>query len=211
MTAFYFDVGGVLIPDRLAPDNALDVFRELGERYGFNPDVAHVTYTRLQPSLDLGVTSLAELCAALGLEQRSFERDWLAMHPVHEEVTSAIERLLEQGHSVGLATNFCRRLLDLLIANTRALSRLVVCCSSDIGLTKPSTEFFWWASKIIGSSEVVFVDDRSVNVDAARRFGWTAIHAADGWLPQFKATFGEWLGAPEQFVAAPLCLVGYAR
>lgn len=111
------------------------------------------------------------------------------MHPVHAEVIPTIERLLEQGHSVGLATNFCRRLLDLLIANTRALSGLVVCCSSDIGLTKPSMEFFWRASKIIGSSEVVFVDDRSVNVDAARRFGWTAIHATDGWLAQFKDTY----------------------
>jgi HAD superfamily hydrolase (TIGR01509 family) len=80
-------------------------------------------------------------------------------------------------------------LLDLLIANTRGLSKLVVCCSSDIGLAKPSTEFFHYASKIMGSGEVVFVDDRGVNVDAARRFGWTAILAVDDWLPRFKETY----------------------
>jgi FMN phosphatase YigB (HAD superfamily) len=189
MTAFYFDVGGVLIPDQLAPANALNVFRELGERYGFSPEVAHLTYTKLQPSLDLGTTSLTDLCVALGVEQILFERDWLAMHPVDGEVVCVIERLLQRGHSVGLATNFCRRLLDLLIASTRGLSRLVVCCSSDVGLAKPSAEFFCRASKIMGPTEIVFVDDRSVNVDAARRFGWTAIHAADGWLSRFKDAY----------------------
>jgi FMN phosphatase YigB (HAD superfamily) len=189
MTAFYFDVGGVLIPDQLAPENALNVFRELGERYGFSPEVAHLTYTKLQPSLDLGATSLTDLCDALGVEQMSFERDWLAMHPVDSEVAFVIERLLQRGHTVGLATNFCRRLLDLLIATTKGLSRLVVCCSSDIGVAKPSAEFFYRASKIMGSTEIVFVDDRSVNVDAARRFGWTAIRAADGWRVQFKDTY----------------------
>jgi HAD superfamily hydrolase (TIGR01509 family) len=189
MTAFYFDVGGVLIPDLLAPDNALNVFCELGRRYGFSPEAAHLTYMKLQPSLDLGATSLKDLCAALGVEQRSFERDWLAMHPVDGEVVSVIERLLQRGHSVGLATNFCRRLLDLLIASTSGLSRLVVCCSSDIGLAKPAPEFFSCANKIMGPTEIVFVDDRSVNVDAARRFGWTAIHAADGWLARFKDAY----------------------
>ena len=189
MTAFYFDVGGVLIPDQLAPDNALNVFRELGERYGFSPEVAHLTYTKLQPSLDLGATSLTGLCAALGVEQTSFEQDWLAMHPVDGEVVCVIERLLQRGHSVGLATNFCRRLLDLLIASTSGLSRLVVCCSSDIGLAKPSAEFFCRANKIMDSTEIVFVDDRGVNVDAARRFGWRAIHATDGWLVRFKDTY----------------------
>jgi HAD superfamily hydrolase (TIGR01509 family) len=189
VAGFYFDVGGVLIPDQLAPSNALNVFRELGQRYGFKPDAAHATYTKLQPGLDLGLTSLTDLCAALGVEQASFERDWLAMHPVDGEVIGVIERLLANGHSVGLATNFGRRLLDLLITNNRGLLRLVVCCSSDIGLAKPSTEFFHYASGIMGPGEVVFVDDRSVNVDAARRFGWTAILAVDDWLARFKEKY----------------------
>jgi HAD superfamily hydrolase (TIGR01509 family) len=111
------------------------------------------------------------------------------MHPVDGEVIRVIERLLANGHTVGLATNFCRRLLDLLIANTRGLSRLVVCCSSDIRVAKPSTEFFHYASEIVGPGEVVFVDDRSVNVDAARRFGWTAILAVDDWLARFEETY----------------------
>lgn len=185
MTAFYFDVGGVLIPDKLAPGNALSVFRELGQRYGFAPEVAHETYTRLQPSLDLGATSLRDLCDAIGTEQASFERDWLAMHPVDTDVISVINRLAARGHSIGLATNFCRRLLDLLVENTSGLPRMTVCCSSDIGVAKPSAEFFAAATKIIDSREIVFVDDRAVNVDAARRLGWTAFEAVNGWRARF--------------------------
>ena len=189
MAAFYFDVGGVLIPDKLAPDNALNVFRQLAKRYNFNPDDAHVTYVKLQPSLDLGVTSLTDLCTALGIKQKAFERDWLTMHPVDGEVIRIIERLLANGHSVGLATNFCRRLLDLLIENTPVLSRLSVCCSSDVGLVKPSTEFFSRATEIMRSQEIVFIDDRRVNVEAARRFGWTAFQTSEGWLARFKNTY----------------------
>ena len=106
MTAFYFDVAGVLIPDQFAPNNAPNVFRQLGGRYGFSPEVAYLTYTKLQPPLDLGATSLTDFCAGLGVEQMLFEQDWLAMHPVDSEVVRVIERLLERGHSVGLATNF---------------------------------------------------------------------------------------------------------
>jgi FMN phosphatase YigB (HAD superfamily) len=186
MTAFYFDVGGVLIPDRLAPDNALNVFRELGKRCDFAPETAHAAYTALQPSLDLGTVSLPELCAAMGVEQKSFERDWLAMHPVDGKAIAVIERLATAGYPVGLATNFCRRLLDLLIRSVEQLAGLHVCCSSDIGVAKPSSRFFDCASKIIDSREVVFVDDRAVNVEAARRYGWTAMLATEGWLSEFE-------------------------
>ena len=189
MAAFYFDVGGVLIPDKLAPDNALNVFRQLAKRYSINPEDAHATYAKLQPSLDLGVISLTELCTALGIEQQAFERDWLTMHPVDGEVIRIIERLFANGHSVGLATNFCRRLLDLLIENTVVLSRLSICCSSDVGFVKPSTEFFGRATEIMRRQEIVFIDDRRVNVEAARRFGWTALQTSDGWLARFKNTY----------------------
>jgi putative hydrolase of the HAD superfamily len=189
MPAFYFDVGGVIIPDRFAPSHALAVFRELAGRYSFSPEAAYATYKRLQPSLDLGAISLGYLCGAIGIEQQAFERDWLAMHPVDVRVASAIEQLLSRGYSVGLATNFCRRLLGLLIGSAACLQQLTVCCSSDIGVVKPSAQFFEHASRLMDSSEIVFVDDRAVNVEAARRFGWTAMQADRGWLPRFESTY----------------------
>jgi FMN phosphatase YigB (HAD superfamily) len=196
MIAFYFDVGGVLIPDQLAPSNALSVFTEMSRHRGFAPDVAYAAYTRLQPSLDLGATSLSELCLAMGIDQQCFESDWLAMHPADKEVLAVIERLRRRGNPVGLATNFCRRLLDLLIQNS-GLAGVSICCSSDIRFAKPSTEFFDCAGKIMNSSEIVFVDDRVVNVDAARSCGWSAIHAVNGWLEKFKSAYlGEFCSSP---------------
>lgn len=189
MVSFYFDVGGVLIPDNLAPANALNVFNQLAQKHGIDAAEAHAAYTQLQPSLDLGKTSLTELCAAMGIEQKAFEQDWLTMHPVDGNVLATIEALLASGHSVGLATNFCRSLLDLLRVDNPQLAQLLVCCSSDIGLAKPSPEFFHRAAEIMRSGEIVFIDDRSVNVEAARRFGWTAIHATDGWLARFRSTY----------------------
>jgi HAD superfamily hydrolase (TIGR01509 family) len=111
------------------------------------------------------------------------------MHPVDPAVLEVIERLLAAGHPLGLATNFCRTLLNLLIENDPVLSRLEVCCSSDIGLVKPSQEFFHHASRMLPAEEIVFVDDREVNIQAASAFGWTAIHATQGWLSEFKDTY----------------------
>lgn len=189
MPAFYFDVGGVLIPDNFAPNNALEAFQRLARRQKFDPVAAHITYTEMQASFDLGGISLADLCTRIGASQKEFESDWLAMHPLDPAALRVIEHLLADGHSVGLATNFCRTLLNLLIESAPVLSRLSVCCSSDIGLVKPSVEFFRRASAMMPSQETIFVDDRNINVEAARTFGWTAIHATEGWLSQFEDTY----------------------
>src|SRR5258708_27762698 len=93
----------------------------------------------------------------MGIEQKAFEREWHAMHPVDGEVLRTVETLLANGHSVGLASNFCRRLLNLLIENSPVLSQLLVCCSSDIWLTKPSAKFFRRAIELMVSRESAFI------------------------------------------------------
>jgi len=187
--SFYFDVGGVLIPDNFAPHNVLQTFRQLQAQYGFDPAAACATYQRLQPGLDLGRISLGEFCTQIGASEGQFAEDWLRMHPLNPAVGVIIERLLAAGHAVGLATNFCRTLLDLLIGSAPVLSHLSVCCSSDIGLVKPSREFFHHASALMPAAQTVFVDDRETNVEAAGRFGWTAIRATPGWLSEFEKAY----------------------
>ena len=189
MNTFCFDVGGVIIRDNLAPDNAWNVFRELSKHYQLNPEEAFATYLRLQPSLDLGTTSLSDLCSAIGLQQEQFEQYWLSIHAPDCQVIAVVEQLLSEGHQVGLATNMCRRLLDLLIGRTPVLAQTEICCSSDIGAVKPSRTFFSRAAEMIGTRKIVFIDDRQVNIDAAREFGWTVIHARDNWLAQFRLTY----------------------
>lgn len=189
MRAFYFDVGGVLIPDNFSPSTALQAFRKLAENQKFDPVAAHVIYTGAQPLLDSGGVSLGEFCTRIGASQREFERAWLAMHPADKDVLRVIERLLAHGHSVGLATNFCRQLLDVLIESTPVLARISVCCSSDIGLVKPAAAFFDFASGLMPAKETIFIDDREVNVQAARDFGWRAVHATRGWLGEFEEKY----------------------
>jgi hypothetical protein len=63
---FYFDVGGVLIPDPLG-QNPREIFRQFGQRYdSVDPQRAYDEYLRLQPQLDLGTAGLPELCRAIG-------------------------------------------------------------------------------------------------------------------------------------------------
>ena len=188
-TGFYFDVGGVLIPDKFGYD-ARAVFAKFAEHYNWlDPDDACKIYARLQPGLDSGDVDLLRFCRAIHLEQQTFEREWLALHPVDSKVLNAVEQLVDRGYPVGLATNFCKRLLDLLLKSNPVLSRLSICCSSDIRRVKPSREFFNHAHQIIGTPNVIFVDDRAVNIAAARDFGWTAIQADDGWLSRFERTY----------------------
>ncbi len=186
---FYFDVGGVLVPDRFGT-NARGAFEYLAERHPMlRADQAYRAYVAAQPGLDLGNVGLESLCEAIGLERSTFEEEWLAMHPVDQRVSRIITQLLSQGHRVGLATNICRRFLNLLLERTRLSPRLVICCSADIGIAKPDREFFAHANGIIDANQVVFVDDRSINVSAAQAFGWIGIHANKGWLKRFERTY----------------------
>ncbi|NCW82549.1 MAG: hypothetical protein EBV68_11845 [Betaproteobacteria bacterium] len=51
--------------------------------------------------------------------------------------------------------------------------------SCDVGLAKPQAEIFRLAAARFGftsSDNVIFIDDNKANVDAARQFGWEAVH-----------------------------------
>jgi putative hydrolase of the HAD superfamily len=51
--------------------------------------------------------------------------------------------------------------------------------SCDLGIAKPQAEIFRLASKQFSlnvSDKVIFIDDNVTNVEAARKFGWHAIH-----------------------------------
>lgn len=58
---------------------------------------------------------------------------------------------------------------------TRSLrSRFTSLASHHLGARKPEPAYFDRASAIIGTSPVLFLDDRADNVAAARRAGWVA-------------------------------------
>ncbi|MEA2688850.1 MAG: Haloacid dehalogenase-like hydrolase [Candidatus Eremiobacteraeota bacterium] len=105
------------------------------------------------------------------------------------ETLSIIERLLERGEKVGLATAFSRPWVEQLVASTPVLRDVTICCASDAGAAKPARAFFAGAQQLIGSNDIVFVDDQEENVQAARAFGWTAFFADDGWQTRFAERY----------------------
>jgi len=68
--------------------------------------------------------------------------------------------------------------------------------SGDLGLAKPDLEIFRRVESVIGSSDVIFFDDRASNVEGARAAGWDArlwTSAAAARL-ELRTEFGD-LGA----------------
>ena len=61
--------------------------------------------------------------------------------------------------------------------------------SADAGAMKPDTPFYAYVTDqlVIPRDEIMFVDDSAANVDAARTFGWRALHYTD--FQDFK----DWL------------------
>lgn len=183
MPAFYFDVGGVIIP---TTPSARDAFEHLAEYYDTDPRDAYRTFLAMQPGLDAGTVETAEFYAAIKMKNvDAYEAELWRFIGRIAETLSIIERLLARGEKVGLATAFSRPWLDRVIELTPVLRGTTICCSSDVRVSKPAHEFFAKAQALIGSDDIVFVDDQEDNVNAARAFGWTAILANDGWHRRF--------------------------
>jgi HAD superfamily hydrolase (TIGR01509 family) len=187
MPAFYFDVGGVIIP---STPSAREVFEHLADHYETDPQDAYRTFVAMQRDLDVGAVRTAEFCAAIKVKNRdAYEAElWRFIGRIPETI-AIIERLLQRGDKVGLATAFTREWLERVIDLTPVLRRTTICCSSEVGVTKPDRAFFAKAQELIGSTDIVFVDDQPANVHAARSFGWTAILADDGWQDRFTARY----------------------
>lgn len=98
---------------------------------------------------------------------------WVMLHPESEQ-------LLHDLHSsctrVGLLSNAPHALASAVRAQTWAglLDQLVF--SADIGVCKPDVRAFARASALLGAdaSELLFFDDRPINVEGAHRAGWRA-------------------------------------
>lgn len=67
--------------------------------------------------------------------------------------------------------------------------------SGDVGLIKPQPEIYQLLTDrhALEPARTVFIDDMAVNVDAARRLGWQAIHCTDP--TRLAAQLSPWLPA----------------
>ncbi len=180
------DVDGVLI-DPMRGD-AGHWQETVGPVFGLEPGVLKPFFAGPWAAVVTGRVAvgaaLAEFFAADGhdVDTEAFIAAWLAADcVVNEPVVEIAAAWARAGASIVLATNQeHRRAERVRAALAPRLDLLDVLYSADLGVTKPSPEFFALADTRIASRvenhRVVFIDDSLGNVEAARAFGWSAVH-----------------------------------
>jgi putative hydrolase of the HAD superfamily len=138
----------------------------------------------IEPALAAALEELAWPMSTEDLLACWFEADSV----VDPEVAEAARSWADDGARIVLVTNQEHRRARFLQERLGAsLPISAMAYSAALGHVKTNTAFFPAACRRLGIDDnddaVVFVDDALENVEAARRFGWTAVHfvADEDW------------------------------
>jgi putative hydrolase of the HAD superfamily len=146
--------------------------------------------TAIEPALAAALEELGWPMATEDLLACWFEADSV-MDP---EVADAARSWAADGARIVLVTNQEHRrarFLDERLGASLPISAMAY--SAALGYVKTDPAFFPAACRVLGIGEtddhVVFVDDALDNVEAARRFGWTAVHfrRQEDWRTEIDA------------------------
>ncbi|MER6938289.1 HAD-IA family hydrolase [Nocardioides sp. NPDC127514] len=98
---------------------------------------------------------------------------------VHPESAEVVHRVRAAGYGVHLGTNQAEHRATFM-RTALGYDDLfdVSCYSFDLGIAKPEPKFFHRAAARIGAAphEIVFIDDKASNVEAARSIGMPTVH-----------------------------------
>lgn len=166
---------------------------EMAELSGLEPGLFERRYWQCREPYDAGGTDLAYWKQVLGVEgridndllTRLVELDvdgWLMVRPEADEWLS---RISATGNPPWLLSNAPHSLADAVEALPIASLFGGMIFSARVGLSKPDPACFDYARKAMGLSagEILFIDDREVNINAARHFGMNVF--------QFTGSFPE--------------------
>jgi putative hydrolase of the HAD superfamily len=202
-----FDVGGVLV--RWQP---LELMRQVLPQQAHDDAsakaVAAAVFETFAPQADwslfdrgrIEAEALAERIAARTGYPLSGLRALIAAIPEHIQPMPASVALLERvraaGHRLALLSNMPIAYADHLEATHACFAWFEArVFSGRVGLIKPERAMFDHAREALALDlgHALFIDDHAGNVEAARRFGWRALHfdgaaqceaalRSDGWL-----------------------------
>lgn len=104
-----------------------------------------------------------------------------SMAPIED--CMAMARVVARNARVAILTNNGLMVRDHLPALCPALSPLFdgrVLCSAEFGVGKPDPEIFLRSARRLGllPAQILFIDDKAANAEAARRVGMDALHYA---------------------------------
>jgi HAD superfamily hydrolase (TIGR01509 family) len=145
-----------------------------------------VKHPRAWVDFELGVIDEDTLRERFFADGRSYDHDGLrrAMRDAYcflDGIETLLGELNERGHELHLLSNYpCwYQLIEERVALSRYAAWSFVSC--EMGVRKPDPEAYLTAARALGAepSELVFVDDRQGNCDAAAALGIDAIRFED--------------------------------
>ena len=180
-TAIYFDVGGVLMSDFLGDALRASTFERVAKMVaGCDPIMAEKMFNDHWEDIDLGRINLSDQAKEMGLDPERYCTVLEEIHRFIPERLHLVRRLQARGYMVGLATNFNGAFLRGVMARMPEFPTFdAICCSGFEGVAKPDRGFFETAQRLMKDSDILFIDDRLSNIEAAKTFGWDTIHAVD--------------------------------
>lgn len=189
MTVLMVDVDGVLIHGR--PADGLPHFTYLERDLGLRPDLLQQEFFQtcwgdiiigrepLEPRLAEVLAKIAPHLGAAVLIDYWFENDSRLDRDLLEELAA----LRQSGVTLFLATNQEHGRARYLMEQAGLDAYFDdILYSAALGHRKPSPDFFRLATERAGvlPGEIAFIDDMAENVEAARQFGWNAVHWTAG-------------------------------
>ena len=164
-----FDFFGVF-----CPDITMDWFKQAVLDYESKLADLQAICTRS----DYGKISRAdffkEVSILAGVSIESMQEGVEAQVIINTELVAFVEQLRQSGYKIACLSNGTHE-WTLRVISDHGLGRLFdeITLSGDLGLVKPSPEIYLQtiAKFNINPGEAVFVDDRQINVDAAKRLG----------------------------------------
>lgn len=182
---YLFDLYGVIMKVE-GPAQFERVNRVIGEPG--KTELLHEVYRELRPDLNAGrITEISywnQVQARVGLLDFDFGEamaaDYAGISEMDEQVKAFVDELKARGHRIGVLSNIpqgvAKKLRDVHGDWLNSLDAVLF--SSEIDTAKPDPKAYELAIEALGvpASEITFIDDRQVNVEAAREAGMNAIH-----------------------------------
>ncbi|MGY5807236.1 HAD family hydrolase [Rhizobium sp. LEGMi198b] len=202
MKVLMVDVDGVLVHGR--PGDGLHYCTYLERDLGLKREVLQEEFFRrdhwgdvvtgrdnLEPRLASVLERIAPGLSASTLIDYWFEND----SRLDQALLGDLAALRAKGIPMYLATNQEHRRAAYLMEKLDLSSYFDgIFYSAMLGYQKPAPEFFRLATERVGidADEIAFIDDYPANIEAARQFGWKAMH----WTP--TSTLNDALAAFSQ-------------
>lgn len=171
----YFDVNGCLV------QFTHQSFSKLAEKSGVPVDVIQGIFWEYNDAINKGEKSVDELNVALS-KALHMDIDWLDYYLDTVQPVPGMADLLtwaSERYSVGLLTNSMPGFVEALQAREKIppITFDVIIDSSVVGTIKPEPHIYELAEEHSGfiGSELLYVDDLSSNLVAAKPFGWHTI------------------------------------